>query len=430
MDMVQQVITKVNEVFEKNYLDTLARETGLIKRKRKFDAKLFLEKLILLRLESSHSSLEDLVYEFYKCDTDISKQALHKKFNPAALEFIQKVLEKLLEDTKNDPGKYLSKVPFVKRIQVIDSSQIRLNPLLKEHFPPMRNQGAAVKLQSMMDVLSNQLWLLDVCASNEPDQGYKKHIASTQVGDLLIGDLGYFCVDSFKETQAKGGFFLSRYFKRTHLYDLNTEKQIDLRAILRQAQAESIELQIALGASRFPCRLVAIKLTEEAYQKRLRNLAEKDRKDPRSKTNPSDLLNEWTLFVTNLPLSVEANILLKLYSLRWQIELLFKMIKTFLNLKKVDDVNPNRASISIYISLIAMTLLSYVVMTIIDKEISLYKASKILIKNIRKFFNLINGKKKYAVIWLREQISLFALKESRPNRPSTKLLLEASLCLS
>jgi len=127
-----------------------------------------------------------------------------------------------------------------------------------------------------------------------------------------------------------------------------------------------------------------------------------------------------------LPSSVEAEVLLRLYSLRWKIELLFKMMKTFLNLRKVDDVNPDRASVSLYVSLISMTLLSFVTATIVDKEISLYKTSKAFIKNIRQFFDFINNKKKCAVSWLSEILGKIALKESRKNRPSTKRLLEVS----
>jgi hypothetical protein len=425
MDMVAQVMKKVNAVFDEKNLEELARETGFIIRKRKINPKEFLEKIIFLRLEFPHSSLEDLVYEFHKSNTAISKQALHKKFNQAAVDFVHKVLDKLLQHAVNEQKLYLGALPFVKKVQVIDSSEIRLNKVLKDIFPPVRNQGAAVKLQALMDVVSNQVLSLDVCPSKEPDQGYKEHIMHVKAGDLLIADLGYFCVDSFNEIQIKEGFFLSRYFKQTNLYDLNSEQKIDLRAILSQAPEEKVELQIALGLSKFPCRLVAIKLTEEAYQRRLKNLEEKRRKDPRSKTNRYDSLNQWTIFVTNLPLSAEADVLLRLYSLRWQIELLFKMMKTFLNLKNVDSVNQHRASISLYVSLIAMTLLSLVATTIVDKEISLYKASKAFIKNIREFFNFINSKT-CAISWFKAVLCKFALKESRLKRPSTKLSLEAS----
>ena len=79
MDMVAQMMLKVNGVFNDDYLDTLARETGFIKRKRKIHARTFLENLMLLRLEYPHSSLDDLVYEFHKNETRLTKQALHKK---------------------------------------------------------------------------------------------------------------------------------------------------------------------------------------------------------------------------------------------------------------------------------------------------------------------------------------------------------------
>lgn len=432
MDIVAQVMQKVNEVFDENCLEKVARETGFLKRKRKVNPKRFLENMLLLKLESPGSSLEDLVYEFNRNGCVISKQALHKKFNKSALKFIQAVLSKLLEYTFSASTTCLGSIPFIKKVQVIDSSEIRLHKALKNIFPQVRNQGAAVKLQSLVDVVSNQILSLEVCPSKEPDQGYKKHIAHVQADDLLIGDLGYFCVDTFSEVEAKKGFFLSRYFKNTNLYDLTNKELINLRGILSQAREEKIELQVALGASQFPCRLVALKLTEEAYHKRLKNLEEKCRKDPRAKKNANDILNQWTIFVTNLPVSIDAKVLLQLYSLRWQIELFFKMMKTFLKLRVIDDANEQRALISLYVLLIAMVLLSFVAITIVDQEISLYKASKIFVKNARGFMGYINNKKKCAISWLRELICKFALKESRTNRPSTKLSLnwESSLCLS
>ena len=64
MDIVTQVMQKVNEVFSDKKLEEIARETGFIKRKRKIEAKKFLVNILLLKLESPETSLEDLVYEF------------------------------------------------------------------------------------------------------------------------------------------------------------------------------------------------------------------------------------------------------------------------------------------------------------------------------------------------------------------------------
>lgn len=426
MDILAQVMEKVNNLFDEKYLEGLAYETGFIKRKRKIDPKKFLEKVIFLRLESPNSSLEDLVYEFYKSATVISKQALSKKFNQSAVRFVEKILDQLLQQAMSEQTLYLEALSFVKNVYVVDSSEIRFNKALKDLFPQVRHQGAAVKLQATMEVLSNQIRSLEVCPSKEPDQGYKDHLVYVQAGDLLIGDLGYFCVDSFRDIQAKEGFFLSRYFKKAKLYDLDTGKGVNLRAILSSTQEEKIMLSLAIGASKLPCRLVAIKLPKAAYQQRLKNLVEKGRRDPRSKVaQGDDILNSWTIFVTNLPLSVKMDIFLPLYSLRWQIELLFKLMKTFLNLRNVDSGNQYRAGVSVYISLICMTLLSFIASTIVDKEISLYKASKVFIRNIRKIFHFISDKRE-TLSWFRDLLCKFALKDSRRKRPSTKCSLEVN----
>lgn len=420
--MVAQMMAKVNAVFNDEYLDKLARETGFIQRKRKINARSFLEKLLFLRLEHSQSTLDDLVYEFDKSDTLLTKQALHKKLNASAVAFVHKVLGELLVRTFKEQH-FLVTLPFINDIQVIDSSEIKLNKVLKDAFPQTRNQGAALKLQSLINVVNNQILSLDIRPSREPDQGYKEYIGHVQRGDLLISDLGYFCVESFNNIDKRGGFFLSRYFKNTSIYLFNNKDKFNLRAFLNKATQAQLELPVFLSASKFPCRLIALKLPEKAYQKRLANLKEKHRKDPRSKEDPSDLLNQWTIFVTNLPQSVKAQTLLQLYSVRWQIELFFKMLKTFLNLRTIDEVNQSRASISLYISLIAVTLLSFVAMTIQNKEISLYKSANVFVKNIRTFFDIIRNTE-CAISWMQNLLCKFALKESRPNRPSTKRLLE------
>jgi hypothetical protein len=420
MDIVTQVMQKVNEVFDEDYLEKIARDTGFMRRKRKVIPKQFLENMLLVMLESPANSYNDLVYEFnqnHQCV--ISKQGLHKRCHEGTLEFMKSVLNTLLAHTFSSVG-HLGAIPFIQRVQVIDSTEIRLHEGLKALFPQVRNQGAAVKLQSLMDVVNKDILALEICPSKAPDQGYKNHIAHVQLNDLLIGDLGYFCVDTFREVTRRGGFFLSRHFKNTHVYQLNRQERIDLRKQLKQSQEDTVSLDIRLGGSQFPCRLVAIKLPEEAYQKRLKNLKEKHRKDPKMKKYEEDVFDHWTLLITNLPVSIQAETLLRLYSMRWQIELFYKMAKTFLKLKAIKETNRKRAMITLYTVLIAIVMLSFVATTIIDKEISLYKASKVFVKNIREFIGFINNKKTCAISWLRDLMGKFALKETRRNRPSTQ----------
>ena len=137
-----------------------------------------------------------LVVEFHKNDTQLTKQALHKKINSSAVDFVHKVLDKLLERTFTKQH-FLTAIPFINEVQVIDSTEIKLNKRLKDIFPQTRNQGVALKVQSVINLVNNQVISLDVRPSKEPDQAYKDHLAYIQLGDLLISDLGYFGVVSF-----------------------------------------------------------------------------------------------------------------------------------------------------------------------------------------------------------------------------------------
>lgn len=417
MDILMETTAKINEILNDNILDEIAKEVGFVSRKRKVTAKKFLENSMLLELSGGNSSLEELSYEFSQTGCKISKQALHKKQNPKAILFFQKILEQLLwrpEKTKVN----VEKLSFLNSIKVIDSSEMKLHKKLQRIFPQVRSQGAALKLQALMDVNCGNILTLEVCDSKASDQGYKNHKVHIKEKDLLIADLGYFCIDTFEEIAAKKGYFLSRYFKKTNLYSQENQN-IDLRAVLNQTTENIIELPVLLGKAKFPCRCVAVRLTEAAYQKRLHHIQREKRKSPKCKRQ-IDLLDQWTIFVTNLPDLLTGDDLLKIYSLRWQIELFFKMMKTFFRLRKIEHTNQYSAQISLYVSLIAMTLLCMAAMSIIDKEISLYKSAKIFVRNIRAFVNCIRNCKQHAIEWLVSILRKFALKESRRNRPSTK----------
>jgi hypothetical protein len=158
MDMVPQVMQKINDVFNDNYLSDLAYESGFIRRKRKIMAGKFLEKMIITTLSATPTSLEDLAAELETQNNTLSKQALHKKFNEHTVEFTQKVLHSLLEGVVSERKMCLGAIPHVNNVIVGDSSKISLAQLLNAQFPDTRNsKGAAVKVQAIRIFLSEQL---------------------------------------------------------------------------------------------------------------------------------------------------------------------------------------------------------------------------------------------------------------------------------
>ena len=421
MDMVTEILKKVNRLFSSDFLDSLARETKFIQRERVIKAKEFLTHHLFSELENGRSTLDDLLTEFDKSNIVLTKQGLNKRYTQESCDFIQRVLEELIQFSSDENKFLLKSIPFIKNIQVTDSSTISLNNQLKGVFPGLRNHGATVKLQAVMDAVNYQFYSLEFRSSRENDQSYKNYLRCVEKDTLVINDLGYFCTGSFKAIQEKKAFFLSRHLKSTSLYHATGQKvgeKIELSTDLETTKENRMERTVCLGKSKVVCRLVALRLSSQAYKQRLKNLKEKQRKDRRSQ-NKRSIFDKWTIFVTNLPESVNGDTLLTLYSLRWQIELFFKMAKTFLNLRKINHTNSYRTLISLYLSLIAIALLGLITMTITHKEVSLYKAGKILKANIRDFFDLIY-KQEDPISWLAQKIKIRGLKDARINRPSTK----------
>jgi hypothetical protein len=214
MSIMSRIINKVNDVLNEEHLDSIAVACKFLQRKRKIRPKNFLENMLCLTLSSSASSLEELSLEFKKQDCTVTKSAVHKKISEAGVNFFKGVLESLFKHAFDVSILYLNALAFIKSIKVVDSSEIRLHKKLKIDHPHVRGQGAALKLQALMDAISGSISLLDIRKSKEPDQSYKSHLDHIEKNDLLIGDLGYFCVASFRLVEEKLGYFLFRFFKK------------------------------------------------------------------------------------------------------------------------------------------------------------------------------------------------------------------------
>ena len=423
--ILTQLEENVNKLFDDDYLETLARETGFMKRKKKINPKDFLVGFISTHLQVDNASLTDLSMAISNHDYSVTKQSLRKKFTLSGERFFRRVLTKLIRNHQQLATKKLSRFPFINEIKVPDSTEIRLNTELEEVFPHVRKQGAAVKLQATINALSQSLERAEIRPSNETDHGYIEHIKCLQKGDLWIGDLGYFRIETFKEIQARNAYYLSRYHVCSYVYDANTQKQLDLEKVLRKTRKDTIELPVLLSKKKLPCRCIAIRLNESAYKNRLKIIDEKDRKNGQGYKHRRGELARWTIFITNLPSEVtDTNDFMNLYAMRWQVELFFKMMKQFMEIRRPNSTNRYRAMISIYSSLISIALLCSVVMTITDQEISLYKAAKIFLFDICGFFNSIIGKDRGVIGKLREKIMRYAKKESRKNRPCSMYKLE------
>jgi hypothetical protein len=424
VSILTEISQAINAILEASNLDAIAKKCGLIKRTREITGKNFLLSMVLNTIESEIGTLSEIAYELCNQGIKVSKQAVHKKCNETAVKFLQKVLSSIIGQLRKEIGTInIERFPFIQTVSVFDSSEVILNKKLKNEFKHTRKQSAAFKLQAQIDILNNKIENLEICNATEPDQGYRRHLTSISSGQLLIGDLGYFRIESFATISSKDGYFLSRLFKRANVYNIQTGNRIDLNKLLGNESNNVVELQVCLGEAKLACRLVAIRLDGKGYAKRLAKIELAWKKDHRMKRK-LEIVDGWTIFITNLPNNVDANSLFHLYKLRWQIELFFKMMKNFCNLRIITHTNKLRMQLSAYASLIAMGLLSMVSTCLKNVELSIYNTGKFFMKNFRRFLKKVDTNPKDAVLWISNILYKYAKKESRVHRPSTLIKLK------
>jgi hypothetical protein len=161
-------------------------------------------------------------------------------------------------------------------------------------------------------------------------------------------------------------------------------KSLGLQAYLR-AQGENglVDLAILLGEKeRIACRLIAVRVPEEAAARRRQRIREKARDHGREPSQEYLELQGWTIFVTNCGEELLTwKEVVVLYRARWQIELLFKLWKSHNHVAALEKgVSPQRQMAVLYAKLIGVIVQHWILLSVAWNDVrrSLRKAAAIL----------------------------------------------------
>lgn len=158
-------------------------------------------------------------------------------------------------------------------------------------------------------------------------------------GEIRIGDRVYLRPDPIAAVRAAGGDVVVRAGWKSASWLDAAGDTLDLPALLRAAQGVGlIDQPIWLArnqASALPLRLVAMRKPEQAIAAARRRVRRMAQRDGTAQVSQATLLAaEWVMVVTSLASEdYSATDVLKLYRLRWRIELAFKRLKSIIGLQ-------------------------------------------------------------------------------------------------
>jgi hypothetical protein len=339
--------------------DRMARTTGFVERTSKVTGAHFLQTLTFGFLENPEATLNELAQVSEDLGVVLTAQGLDERLSQSAVAFLRAMFAESLGLFRQRHSLPVELLERFSAVYLLDSSTLALPDHLQDEFPGCGGDGplASLKVQVVVELRFGRLQL--TCeAGRSPDQAYVPPLAYP-AGSLRLSDLGYFNVGHFEQLdQQHDAYFLSRLNTQTGLYDSETDQPMDLLAWLQASSEAQRERSVRLGATKhLPVRLIAMRLPPGVVEERRRKANEQARRKGRTLSERHRALLAWGLLVTNAPAELlSADEAVRLYPVRWQIELVFKLWKSQAQLDRIGGWRRARVLCELYAKLIGLVL--------------------------------------------------------------------------
>lgn len=389
-DVTQEELRLLGEEFKSKFsihhLQLLAVKTGMIRRKRKCRAQDLVSLCVFLSQTIGTESLVSLCAKLTRATgIQLSSQGLNERFNAQTVQFLKELFLQVFRK-KFSPMTPLSN--RFTRIRILDSTAFQLPAQYASSYKGIGGGGseAGVKIQLEYELISGEFLETAVRDGTSSDCRYGQERTQTlEPGELSLRDLGYFSIYDLEKIADRQAFYVSRIRWNTQVYQKEKGGKwtlLDLEKLTKDlSEGQILELpEIYIGLhQKHKTRLVIYRLTQTEWAKRLEHHKKAKKKMPK-------YASRINLLITNVSSKhLPHNEVYELYSLRWQIEIIFKTWKSIFKIHEVKPVKLERFQCHLYGQLIGLCLvasITYRMRRLIwekkQKEVSEYKCTYIV----------------------------------------------------
>ncbi len=360
--VVQNLSTEITQLLDRNYINSIAKETGFVLREGKVDGFMFLDMLIFTHFNHKELSLNDMSVQIKKrFDIDVSRQSIDERFTNRAIEFFRIVLERALKITIS---KYynINFLPYDKvLIKDATSFQLPENMASKYKGSGGSASGSAIKIQFEYDLICGKITDLNLFPFVAQDTtNATDTVDNINRNELIIRDLGYINIPVLRTIENKSAFYANRMQTSVNVYELINNEYIiiDFTKLYKSMKLKKlaiVEKEVYIGKEElFKTKMIIETLPEKHYKERIRKAEKNARKKGKTLSQKYKARQAMNIFITNTDISFKDIRLL--YSLRWQIELMFKIWKSIGEINKVKKMKIERFECCLFAKLIWIVL--------------------------------------------------------------------------
>lgn len=364
MTSVPQIQRQIESLFGER-ADALARETGYVKRQRKFRGSSLARTLVFGWMENEQITLERLTQLAQYSKVAVSDTAVHKRFTKQGAKFFEGLLHETVQCVVREEPVNQQLLRRFGGVVLEDSSQVTLPDELWELWHGSGGSPgtstAAVKLHVRLDLLTGQLQGPMLTDGRASDNKSPLDIESLPQGCVYLSDVGYFAFARLSALDQSGRFFVQRLKGGTSLSTKQGHRLV-LKGLLPQQEGEWVSYGVQLGAKTgLAVRLMLVRVPKTVGDQRREELRQDAKRKGEEVSQEQLDLADWTILITNVPakrLSVpEALVLMRE---RWQIERLFRRWKDGSQIDEWRTENRWRILCELYSKLIADVLVQWV----------------------------------------------------------------------
>lgn len=323
------VVDRIQRAFPSDELRERARATNLVERERKFDIVALFYTLSFGFAAGSDRSLQaflDRYVEMADCD-ELSYAAFHDWFEPGFVALLREILDDAIENLDTGRTDLNGRLERFRDVLIADATIVSLYQDAAEVYAATGEDQAELKLhltESLSTGLPIRFRTIDGTTHERSQLPTGEWVADA----LILLDLGFYDFWLFDRIDQNGGWFVSR---------VKDNANFEIVEELRTWRGNSIPLE---GES---LQDVLDDLQRQEIDVRITLSFERKRGSGASATRTFRLVGlrngetgEYHLYLTNLAREeYSAPDIAQLYRARWEVELLFKELKSRFGLDEI-----------------------------------------------------------------------------------------------
>jgi IS4 transposase len=320
----------LRKLFPATFLMSLATSTGAVRRVRQVAIVDFFWTLVFGFALGRERTIAGLRRAYEKASGQaLEESSFYSRFTEGLVAMLKAAVVHALSTSVGLGRTLEGPLASFKDVLLTDSTVVRLHQMLAKAFPACRTNHtkAALKAHVIMSVRGDGKQSIRVTSERAHDAPVLR-VGPWLKDRLLVFDLGYFSDNLFARVHANGGYFLTR---------LKLSANPTIIGVNRVHRGPSIELvgeRVHDVVGRLQREILDVTVDARFARRRYAGRARRDWQSLRVVGIRAPQPGRYYLYVTNIPVEkLSAEEIQATYALRWEIELLFKELKSFYRLE-------------------------------------------------------------------------------------------------